>query len=174
MFVKGEQFMYNRFEQLLQKNNVTAYRVAKETGIAQTTFSDWKKGKSSPKIEKLSKIADYFGVSIEYFTKTDSEPFDKVSPKESLYISTNISDKIKQLCKSKGIFVKKMLEDIGLGFNTMSNMKTSMPKADNLAKIADYLDCSVDYLLGRTTDPESHKHEKKQPTTGNKSKMYSL
>ena len=31
----------------------------------------------------------------------------------------------------------------------------SMPKADNLAKIADYLDCSVDYLLGRTDDPNS-------------------
>ena len=35
----------------------------------------------------------------------------------------------------------------------MSNMKTSMPKSDNLAKIADYLDCSVDYLLGRVDTP---------------------
>lgn len=52
-----------------------------------------------------------------------------------------------------------MLEDVGLGFNMISCMKTSMPKADNLAKIADYLDCSVDYLLGRTTDPESHKQK---------------
>ena len=76
-----------------------------------------------------------------------------------MYISANISDKIKQLCKSKGVSVKKMLEDVGLGFNMMSCMKTSMPKADNLAKIADYLDCSVDYLLGRTTDPESHKQK---------------
>lgn len=76
-----------------------------------------------------------------------------------MYISTNISDKIKQLCKSKGVSVKKMLEDVGLGFNMISCMKTSMPKADNLAKIADYLDCSVDYLLGRTTDPESHKQK---------------
>lgn len=39
----------------------------------------------------------------------------------------------------------------------MSNMKTSMPKADNLARIADYLDCSVDYLLGRTDVPELQK-----------------
>ena len=43
-----------------------------------------------------------------------------------------------------------MLKDINLGLNTMSNMKNSMPKANNLAKIADYLNCSVDYLLGRT------------------------
>lgn len=29
----------------------------------------------------------------------------------------------------------------------------SMPKSDNLAKIADFLNCSVDYLLGRTDNP---------------------
>ena len=50
-----------------------------------------------------------------------------------------------------------MLSDLNMGPNTMSNFKTSMPKADTLARIADYLDCSVDYLLGRTDDPQSHK-----------------
>lgn len=30
-------------------------------------FSDWKSGKSKPKVDKLKKIADYFGVTIEYF-----------------------------------------------------------------------------------------------------------
>ena len=69
-----------------------------------------------------------------------------------MYNSNNIANKIKTLAKSKGVSVKKVLEGVGLGFNTMSNMKTSMPKADNLARIADYLDCSVDYLLGRTDE----------------------
>lgn len=77
-----------------------------------------------------------------------------------MYISNNIAEKIKTTAKEKGVSVKKLLEDIGLGFNTMSNMKTSMPKADNLAKIADYLDCSVDYLLGRTDIPEVNKKER--------------
>ena len=70
-----------------------------------------------------------------------------------MYNSANIAERIKTVAKSKGIPVKKMLEDIGLGYNTMANMRTSMPKADNLAKIADYLGCSVDYLMGR--DDES-------------------
>lgn len=71
-----------------------------------------------------------------------------------MYISANVAERIKSLSKAKGISVKKLLEDVGLGFNTMANMKTSMPKSDNLARIADYLDCSVDYLLGRTDNPE--------------------
>lgn len=71
-----------------------------------------------------------------------------------MYSSTNIAERIKELAKEQKVPMKKLLEDVGLGFNTMSNMKTSVPKADNLAKIADYLGCSVDYLLGRTDNPE--------------------
>lgn len=70
-----------------------------------------------------------------------------------MYISTDVAERIKEMAKIRSISVKQLLENVGLGFNTMSNMKTSMPKADNLARIADYLDCSVDYLLGRTDTP---------------------
>lgn len=74
-----------------------------------------------------------------------------------MYNSQNVANNIKKQAKSKGVSVKQLLADVGLGFNTMSNMKTSMPKADNLAKIADYLDCSIDYLMGRTDNPEINK-----------------
>lgn len=66
-----------------------------------------------------------------------------------MYNSSEIANRIKKLSKERNVTVKKLLEDIGLGFNTMANMRTSMPKSDSLAKIADYLSCSVDYLLGR-------------------------
>ncbi|MBR6513506.1 MAG: helix-turn-helix domain-containing protein [Clostridia bacterium] len=60
--------MYEIFVELLQRNNVTAYQVCKATGIAPATVSDWKNGKSTPKQDKLKKIADYFGVSLDYLT----------------------------------------------------------------------------------------------------------
>lgn len=58
--------MYEIFEQLLKEHHVTPYRISKETGIATATLSDWKNGKSTPKQDKLQKIADYFGVTIDY------------------------------------------------------------------------------------------------------------
>lgn len=58
--------MYEIFEQLLSKYGVTAYRVAKETGITTATLTNWKQGKYTPKQDKLQKIADYFGVSLDY------------------------------------------------------------------------------------------------------------
>ena len=74
-----------------------------------------------------------------------------------LYNSADIAARIKALAKLKKITVKQLLADAGLGYNMMTMMRTSMPKADNLAKLADGLDCSVDYLLGRTDDPNSHR-----------------
>ena len=74
-----------------------------------------------------------------------------------LYISSAVAERIKKRTKEKNVTAKRMLAEVGLGVNTMSNMKTSMPTADNLAKIADYLDCSVDYLLGRTDNPDINK-----------------
>lgn len=70
-----------------------------------------------------------------------------------MYNSSNIANEIRFLANKNGIKINKMLLDIGLGRNTMSHLDNgSMLKADTLAKIADYLGVSVDYLLGRTTE----------------------
>ena len=58
---------YSKFEKLCEANGVTAYRVAKETGISQATLSNWKKGNYTPKLDKMKRIADYFNVSVDYF-----------------------------------------------------------------------------------------------------------
>lgn len=58
--------MYEVFEKLLDLFGVKTSEVCAATGIAQSTFSDWKNGRSTPKIEKLQKIADYFGVTVDY------------------------------------------------------------------------------------------------------------
>jgi transcriptional regulator with XRE-family HTH domain len=59
--------MYQKYLELLVKHNKTSYQVAKDTKIAQSTLSDWKNGRSSPKADKLKILADYFGVTIDYF-----------------------------------------------------------------------------------------------------------
>ena len=58
--------MYERFVELLQKYNTTPYKVSQATGISNGSLSDWKSGRSKPKYESLVKIAQYFGVSVDY------------------------------------------------------------------------------------------------------------
>lgn len=70
--------MYSIFEMLCEKNGVTPYKVGKETGIATSTLSDWKNGKSTPKQNKLKLLADYFKVSVDYLmTGKESERKEK-------------------------------------------------------------------------------------------------
>ena len=69
------------------------------------------------------------------------------------------ANRIKEYAKIKKKSVSKMLADCELNKNTLFTMQSrgSWLQANNLAKIADYLDCSVDYLLGRTDIPEVNK-----------------
>lgn len=59
--------MYEKYIALRDKKGVTDYRIAVDTGIPKSTFTDWKSGRSQPKVDKLKILADYFDVSIEYF-----------------------------------------------------------------------------------------------------------
>lgn len=72
-----------------------------------------------------------------------------------MYETSITVERIKLRAKENGISVKTMLEDCGLNKNTLSSMQSrgSWLQSNNLAKIADYLDCSVDYLLGRVDTP---------------------
>lgn len=59
--------MYEKFETLLKEHNITAYQVAKATGISNSTFSLWKSGRSEPKVATIQAIANYFGIPAGYF-----------------------------------------------------------------------------------------------------------
>lgn len=58
--------MYEIFEKLCKSHGFTAYYVCKQTGLSTSLISNWKAGRYTPKADKLQKIADFFGVSLEY------------------------------------------------------------------------------------------------------------
>ena len=76
---------YSAFEQLLQMHHTTVYRVSRATGIAPSTFSDWKSGRSAPKADKLVRIAAYFHISLDELLGTSGRGQDD-SPLRSVPI----------------------------------------------------------------------------------------
>lgn len=75
--------MYDIFAELLAEKGLTPYKVYKATGVAQSSLSDWKNGKSKPKYESMKKIADYLGVSVDYLlygTEPANEQKEKPAP----------------------------------------------------------------------------------------------
>lgn len=69
MSKEERQQSFLKLETLVHARDTTFYKVAKDIGISSVVFSDWKRGKSMPKADKLLKIADYFGVPLGYFVE---------------------------------------------------------------------------------------------------------
>ena len=56
---------WKRFSELCNKNNISANAVCSKLGFSTAAATHWKNG-TMPKGDILVKIADYFGVSVDY------------------------------------------------------------------------------------------------------------
>ena len=62
----------------------------------------------------------------------------------------SIRDRVKELLKENGMSISALESTLGFGNGTIAKWEKTAPSAVKLQKVADYLDVSVDYLLGRT------------------------
>ncbi len=80
---------------LLEKSELSTRQFEQRIGLCNASISAWKNGKASPSAKALQKIADYFGLSVDYFYKDNtnnaSEP---ALPGEE---TRTLSDEEKQL-----------------------------------------------------------------------------
>lgn len=96
--------MYEVVEKLMKEKGVKASEVAKETGIPSSVFTDWKKGRYTPKADKLYVLAKYFGVPMETFfedTYIDSEQTETY-PKQEMPQPT---DFVVKLLSDKDLYI---------------------------------------------------------------------
>lgn len=91
--------MYDKVEKLMQKKGVKVADVAKATGISSSVFTDWKKGRYTPKADKVYALAQYFGVPMEYFFE-DDERLDYYYEKIQDQISEYLNGKSKPLYRA--------------------------------------------------------------------------
>ncbi len=56
--------MYRNLEKILRERNISNYKLTKDLGFNTSFLTDWKKGKSQPKIDKLTKIANYLDIPL--------------------------------------------------------------------------------------------------------------
>ena len=69
-----------------------------------------------------------------------------------------IEERIMSIALKMGLSKNKLLFNANLNKSVFDNMKKGqIPSVDKIHVIADYLGCSVDYLLGRTDNPEINK-----------------
>lgn len=108
--------MYKKFEQLAQQKGVSAYKISKATGVSQSIFSNWKKGKYIPSAKNLQKIADYLGVPMEELISDQPKDYQKVvtgnkwTPKKKMTITVNKSKLLEVMDKLDDTDILRLLE----------------------------------------------------------------
>lgn len=67
-----------------------------------------------------------------------------------------IASRVKMLCQERGVAIQVMLAkcDVTKSFIYDLEARDRSPSCDKVARIAEFFGCSVDYLLGRTDNPE--------------------
>ena len=131
--------MYEIFAQLCKQHGVTPYKVSKETGVSQPTLSEWKKGTYTPKQDKLQKIADYFGVTLDYLmgnthadeqTPPEMQKAPTLNKKDERDIARRLEETLNLLESSDAL----MFDGEPLDQESMDLLKTSLQNQYTLAK----------------------------------------
>lgn len=91
--------MYEIYQKLLDEHKLKNSDIARATGISNMTLSDWKRGVSTPKQDKMKKIADYFGVTLDYLTtgKEEAPPEPQLTAKDKKDIAKDLESIMEKL-----------------------------------------------------------------------------
>jgi len=105
----------DKIDQLLEDRGVSAAKVCRELGFSSGLYSQWRKRMQKPSADKLKKIANYFGVSVDYLMDTAPGLEREVSPDDirlALYhetegMSDEVLDRVLQFARFARIEEKK-------------------------------------------------------------------
>ncbi|HEU9370079.1 TPA: helix-turn-helix transcriptional regulator [Streptococcus pneumoniae] len=63
----------NRIKKLRKQAKLSQQTLADQIGVFRNTISNWETGYSQISLENAKKVAEYFGVTIEYLLGSESE-----------------------------------------------------------------------------------------------------
>lgn len=93
-----------RIERLRESSNLSIYKLCNQIGIAQSTYNTWTQKDRVPKSEALQKIADYFGVTVDYLlTGKDKEWEPELTAKDEKDIKKAMDNIKNQLACDTGL-----------------------------------------------------------------------
>lgn len=88
--------MENRLKELRKAKGLSQEELGKAFGVSRLAYAHWESGKFDPDLETLVKLADYFGTSIDYIYKHDTEPMFSPEEKKTLLEAAEIISKMRR------------------------------------------------------------------------------
>ena len=157
--IKQPCVLYETIHALCVQNGITDSRMCADIGISRGIMSDLKTGrKSGVSAKTLNKIADYFGVSMNYLLNA------KIAF-TSNGKAVDFVEVIRHLCRQNGLSLTKLEAILGFGNGTIGRWRTASPTYDKLKAVADCFGVSVEYLTGEKEKAATQKGSGHSPVS---------
>lgn len=137
---------------------LTQKGLGEKIGASEFTVSKYERGVNEPDILTLRKISLALNCSIDSLIENNHNETNNSEiniSKSSNYI---LGDNIKERRKILGLTQKELSEKLNISFQTVSKYElgVNIPDAEMLIKLSDTLYCTLDYLVGKTANPDSN------------------
>ena len=142
---------HEKLKVLRKKRGLTQEQIADEIGVNRGSYTNWENGKREPSFENLSMLACIFDVSIDFllseYLEVSKERYLKFKKEKKKVFS----ERLKELRLKKGLTQTELGEKVGVKQSTFTNWENGKrePSYENLVKLADLLEVSLDSLFGR-------------------------
>ena len=134
-----------RLTELMDERKFSSNKLAKESNITVQTINRWKRNASKIYLLNLIKICDVLDCSIEFIIGLTDTVLDYVpKPCPPFYII------LRQVIKEKGISRYKIVQNTKIYDNYFTVWKKGRdPQIYSLIELAEFIGCTIDYLIGR-------------------------
>lgn len=110
IIIEVEVILLNRLKTLRNSLNITQKELASFLGINQNTYSYWENGKVKIDSDSLSKLSNYFGVSVDYILGiSDEKKEDSVKTPSS---ENKVSPSLQTLYKVASELSEEQIQDV--------------------------------------------------------------
>ena len=135
-----------RLTELMDDANLNALKLTTIIGCGNSAINRYQRGEL-PSLRILLRLADYFQCTTDFLLglteESASSKFLPVPP---------FSERLPLLLKHFGISAYRLQKMTGIAERTMHDWKKNInsPAVDSIMRIAEKLECSVEFVIGRT------------------------
>ena len=109
---ENREVMARNIRYYMNKKGISAAEICRALDFKSNTFSDWVNAKAYPRVDKIQKMADYFGISMAFLVE-DIFPVDHFTQSEIEMIIEyrNADETTKAIIKRALAYCKAKKED---------------------------------------------------------------
>ena len=131
---------------LMAERNIKPDDIRAATKISLPVIYNWLRKSAMPTLQSLIILSGYFQCSLEYLTgRADKNYF--VLPNNF----KTFPERLRLLLNKNKVSIRKLAKETQIAKSAVSYFLNGSvePLLDNLIKLANYFDCTLDYLIGR-------------------------